>query len=72
MIIIKVIEPESGAYRQLKIKPVRNFDFSGWVVFIPKKKNILLFEKNGKWCMIPEIISPSYAERIGERLKKIG
>lgn len=66
--IIKVEEPDSGVIMELKVKPVDNFAFPGWVVLIPEGKNILLFQENGQWHIIPEAINPSYKQRIVEKL----
>ncbi|MFC0513487.1 hypothetical protein ACFFGT_04720 [Mucilaginibacter angelicae] len=71
MTIITVQEPETGKIMELKIHPVKNFTFPGWVILIPGKRNILLFRKEERWHTIPENISPLYAEKIAEKLTKL-
>ena len=66
--IIKVVEPDSGTIIELKIKPVNNFAYPGWVVLIPEQKNILLFLENGEWRIMPKVISSLYTQRIVEKL----
>ena len=68
---INVKEPESGAIRELRVQPVNNFAFPGWVVFIPERGNILLYLQNEEWKIIPGKISLLYARRIGEKLSKL-
>ncbi|MEO3407358.1 hypothetical protein AAFN85_25795 [Mucilaginibacter sp. CAU 1740] len=71
MIIISVKDPESGLARELRIQPVNNFAFPGWVVLIPGGKNVLLYRKDERWEIIPQNISASYAEKIGEKLTEL-
>lgn len=71
MKIIEVKEPESGEVRQLGIHPVKNYASPGWVVFIPHQKNIMLFFEGDKWDFTPKVISPLYAQRIGEKLREL-
>ena len=71
MMTITVQEPETGKVLELKIHPVKNFAFPGWAILIPGKRNVLLFRKEERWQMIPENISPLYAEKIGEKLTKL-
>jgi len=71
MITIRIKEPESGIIHKLQIKPVHNFTYSGWVVLIPGRKNVLIFWKEDKWHIIPENISYSYAEKIAHKLQHL-
>ncbi|WP_121810297.1 hypothetical protein [Mucilaginibacter kameinonensis] len=68
---ICVKDPESGLVRKLRIKPVNNFTFPGWVVLIPDRRNVLIFRKDDQWQIIPNNISALYAEKIGEKLTEL-
>lgn len=68
---MEIVEPESGKHHDLKIMPVKNFAYPSWVVFISDHRNVFLFYHNHQWYFIPKVISNSFAETIGQKLKEI-